>query len=105
MGLPFEALAELDMLFYSISTILKFAALVRLRSTMADFPRPFKIPLGDIGLKMMVVPPILICVFVVANCSTNTLLIAAAISVLGSLAYTIFVRPGEQRSQSLFAET
>jgi hypothetical protein len=35
------------MLFYNMSTLLKFAALVKLRYTQPLADRPFKIPLGN----------------------------------------------------------
>jgi hypothetical protein len=43
-------LAEADMFFYTASTVLKFSALVRLRTSMADMPRPFSIPGGTVGV-------------------------------------------------------
>lgn len=43
----FASLAEVDMLFYNMSTLMKFAALVRLRYMLPDADRPFKIPLGN----------------------------------------------------------
>jgi hypothetical protein len=43
----FAALAEVDMLFYNMSTLMKFAALIRLRYMLPHANRPFKIPLGN----------------------------------------------------------
>jgi amino acid transporter len=41
--LPFASLAEADMLFYNLSNILKFVALVKFRFSHPDMPRPYKV--------------------------------------------------------------
>lgn len=105
MYMPFAALAELDMFFYSLSTILKFLALLRLRSTMADWPRPFKIPLTDGNLKLASLPPILICAFIMMTCSYQTMGIGLIIMLASLVGYWIIIRPREQKSQPLFANS
>lgn len=39
---------QVDMLFYNMSTVLKFVVLLRFRYSRPDEDRPFKIPLGNI---------------------------------------------------------
>ena len=43
-GLTFERLITIDLLLWGLSLVLEFAALVRLRVTEPDLPRPFRIP-------------------------------------------------------------
>ena len=105
MYMPFGALAEVDMFFYSLSTILKFMALLRLRSTMGDLPRPFKIPLSDANLKLASLPPILICVFTMLNCSFLTVVLGSAIMATSMVGYWIVIRPREEKNQPLFANS
>ncbi len=44
LGLTFERLITIDLLLWGLSLMLEFAALVRLRQTEPDLPRPFRIP-------------------------------------------------------------
>jgi hypothetical protein len=37
------------MWFYGLSSVFKFTALCRLRYKMPDYPRPYKIPVGDVA--------------------------------------------------------
>lgn len=48
--LPFSKLVIIDVLIYSISLLLEFVALIRLRYTHPEMLRPFKIPGGKLGL-------------------------------------------------------
>eukprot|EP00899_Mesostigma_viride_P000199 jgi/Mesvir1/1017/Mv17551-RA.1 len=70
--LPFSALAEAEMWFYCVSTILKFAALVKLRERMPNDVRPYRIPLTDQQLLGFSVMPILLCFSVCVLSSTRT---------------------------------
>lgn len=65
----FSVLAEADMFFYTASTILKFGALVRLRTKMKDAPRPFSIPGGVYGVAAMSFAPVCLCMVTIATCS------------------------------------
>jgi hypothetical protein len=42
--------SKVDMLFYGLSTLLKFSSLVQLRFTEPDVFRPYQVPLGNITL-------------------------------------------------------
>ena len=55
MVLPFEALAEVEMWFYCLTTVLKFMSLVHLRHTAPGLPRPYKIPLSNHHLQLATV--------------------------------------------------
>mmetsp|Transcript_10957 Transcript_10957/g.18760 ORF Transcript_10957/g.18760 Transcript_10957/m.18760 type:complete len:493 (-) Transcript_10957:505-1983(-) len=70
--MPFEALAEAEMWFYCLSTILKFAALYKLRITQPDKPRPFKIPLSDKNIIWFCVCPVMLCVMLIMIAEVRT---------------------------------
>ena len=61
---PFEVLAELEMWFYSATTVMKFAALLKLREIAPAMRRPYRIPLDGIWLYLYCAPP-LVCCFIV----------------------------------------
>lgn len=75
MVLPFEALAEVEMWFYCLTTVLKFLSLVRLRHREPDLSRPYKIPLGTAGLQLATVPPLVCCFLVLGLCKPFTLIV------------------------------
>ncbi len=56
--LGFGKLIVLDALLYTLSLVLEFLALWRLRRREPELPRPFRIPGGSLGLVLVVVPPL-----------------------------------------------
>ena len=52
LGLTFERLITIDLLLWGLSLLLEFAALVRLRQTEPDLPRPFRIP-GPLAIPVL----------------------------------------------------
>lgn len=48
--LSFKKLVVINVLIYTVSLLLEFAALIRLRFTRPDLERPFKIPGGMVGI-------------------------------------------------------
>jgi amino acid transporter len=63
LGLGFERLVTLDVLVYGASLLLEFVALVVLRVTEPDLPRPFKVPGGMFGAILVGVLPALLLIF------------------------------------------
>jgi amino acid transporter len=63
LGLGFERLVTLDILIYGGSLLLEFVALVVLRFTEPDLPRPFKVPGGILGVVLLGVAPMLLLAF------------------------------------------
>ena len=53
---PFEVLAELEMWFYCATTVMKFAALLKLREVAPAMKRPYRIPLNGIWLHLHCAP-------------------------------------------------
>jgi amino acid transporter len=57
LGLGFQRLVQIDIILYSLSLVLEFAALVRLRIKEPDLARPFHIPGGLAGAIALGIPP------------------------------------------------
>ncbi len=56
--LGFGKLIVLDALLYTLSLVLEFLALWRLRQREPELPRPFRVPGGNLGLVLVVAPPL-----------------------------------------------
>jgi amino acid transporter len=67
LGLGFERLVTIDILVYGASLVLEFAALVTLRITEPNLPRPFKVPGGLFGAIFLGIFPTLLLIFSVVN--------------------------------------
>ena len=78
-----------------LAAALEFAACIRLRFSMPDLPRAYKIPLGSFALGAMLSVPIGISLFVcytTASQSYEALAVIGAGLTLGLLLYVPFVR-------------
>ena len=91
MVLPFEALAEVEMWFYCLTTVLKFMSLVRLRQREPNLPRPYKIPLITQHLQLAAVPPLVCCFLVMGLCKSFTLVVGFAGVTFSVLMYYLNV--------------
>ncbi len=67
LGFGFERLVTLDILIYGLSLLLEFVALVGLRITQPDLPRPFRVPGGMFGVVLVGVLPMLLLGFAVTH--------------------------------------
>lgn len=65
----FSRLAEVDMLFYCLSTVLKFAALYALRHKQPNLLRPYRIPLNGLPLAILCAFPSALCLLTASLCS------------------------------------
>jgi amino acid transporter len=63
LGLGFERLVTLDILIYGGSLLLEFIALVALRFTEPELPRPFRVPGGTFGAVLVGVLPMALLAF------------------------------------------
>jgi amino acid transporter len=93
MGLGFERTVMLDVLLTGLSILLEFAALISLRITEPDLPRPFRVPGGAAGLVLISAPP---AILIIISCarnhaerigSFNALTVGAAIVLAGVIVY------------------
>ncbi len=93
LGLGFERLVTLDILIYGASLLLEFVALVVLRFTEPDLPRPFKIPGGIFGVVLTGMLPMGLLVFAVTRSdreqilAMNSFVFGALIILAGFVAY------------------
>jgi amino acid transporter len=86
MCLCWMSFAEvIDMLnvLYCFAQLIEFAAFVQLRIKHPDLPRPFKIPLGTVGVSIMLLGPTFFCVVIIAISSTKTLVTIFCITLMG----------------------
>lgn len=65
-ALPFGKLVVIDILLYAAALSLEFVALLVLRKTAPDLPRPFKIPGGWLVLILITIAPMLFALAVLA---------------------------------------
>jgi len=95
LGLGFERLVTIDVLVYGASLFLEFLALVVLRITEPNMPRPFKVPGGTLGAIAIGVFPTLLLVFSIVRgeheriLGMSSLLFGILLIGAGFLAYGI----------------
>jgi amino acid transporter len=95
LGLGFERLVMLDIMIYGASLALEFVALVVLRFTEPDLPRPFKVPGGIFGAVLAGAIPMLLVAFAVLRSDReqilgmNSFLFGALTILAGFAAYAI----------------
>ena len=64
-ALPFAELISISMLFYGATTAFEFAALLVLRRSEPDTPRPFRIPVTRQWLPVAAAPPVMLCLLLI----------------------------------------
>jgi len=84
---PFQMLVEIDVTFYALSLIVQFGALFWLRIKEPNLNRPYKLPLGTIGVGIFVGPPIVLCILLVILTSNITKLVMLGVLVIGAGLY------------------
>lgn len=83
--LSFSEVIEMLNILYCIAQLIEFAAFVYLRIKMPDLDRPFKIPLGTVGVTAMLIVPAVFAVIIIAI-SSKLAFLTAIVTVLVSLA-------------------
>jgi len=89
---PFAALLKIDMFLYALSLVLEFGALIRLRMREPAAARPYRVPGGLPGTILLSVPPVALCIVLVAICPHPAQLLGLGITVAGWLVYAIGFR-------------
>ena len=95
LGFGFERLVTLDIMIYGASLSLEFAALVVLRFTEPDLPRPFKVPGGMFGVVLAGALPTLLLAFAIVRSDReqilgmNSFLFGALMIMAGFAVYAI----------------
>ena len=87
--LPFAELVEIAMLFYGACTLLLFLALIALRRTEPHTPRPYRVPLGDVGLAVAFTPAMLMCLLLIYLAPRGAWLLFAMSVALGCGTYCV----------------
>ncbi len=83
----FQDLIELDMFLYAAALILEFAALIWLRQSRPDLPRPYRVPFGFAGVIAVSIPPVALCLISMALSNSATRYASFAAIALGLLVY------------------
>jgi amino acid transporter len=95
LGLGFERLVTLDIMIYGASLLLEFLALIVLRVTKPDMPRPFRVPGGMAGAVLVGCLPMLLLGFAVTRSQpeqifgTSSFLFGILTILAGFVAYGI----------------
>jgi len=87
--LPFTLIMDTVVLLGSLSLLISFACLIKLRVSKPDMPRPFKIPLNYVGLSYVSVVGVAICIFNVIVADTIAQIGGAIMFVSGISFYFI----------------
>ncbi|EKX35162.1 hypothetical protein GUITHDRAFT_146664, partial [Guillardia theta CCMP2712] len=87
--LPFHEILICDNLLYCICLLMELAALVQLRVTHPELPRPFKIPLKIVPLAIMCILPASFCCFVLFTSSVKIILAALLLVGVGVILYGV----------------
>ncbi|WOK99056.1 putative polyamine transporter [Canna indica] len=81
--LSFQEIVAAENFLYCFGMLLEFIAFVRLRVKYPAVPRPYKIPLGTVGCTLMLVPPTLLIIVVLALSSLKVALVSFGAVVVG----------------------
>ena len=98
LGLGFERLVTLDILIYGGSLLLEFIALVVLRFTEPELPRPFRVPGGILGAVMAGVLPMALLAFAIVRSDheqilgMNSFVFGALIIAVGFVVFGVLER-------------
>ena len=88
----FETLIEANMLTYILKMLLEYAALIRLRFSEPEMPRPYRIRCGVPGLCLLFAPPLLLSCALASLAQPETLLATAGVLLLGVVVYALLRR-------------
>jgi amino acid transporter len=94
----FAFLIAIDVLLFVLSYVLIFVTVIVLRMREPELARPFRIPVGTVGMVVVAgVPTVVAMVFLVAS-GAETLAWGAAAAATGPAAYMLFTRRDRERS-------
>lgn len=85
-----EVVAMLNLL-YCYSQVIEFAAFLHLRVARPDLPRPFRIPIGTVGMSLLLALPMAFIVVVVYFSSALALSLSVMLCLLGVAMYYLLV--------------
>jgi amino acid transporter len=88
----FEALLVIDVLLFVMSYLLIFAASVALRSREPELERPFRVPLGTVGLAVFAAVPATVALVVLMANGVQALVVGTLAAATGPVAYALLRR-------------
>ncbi|CAL5003882.1 unnamed protein product [Urochloa decumbens] len=81
--MSFQEIIAAENYLYCFGMILEFIAFIKLRMTHPNASRPYKIPLGTIGAVLMIIPPALLIVVVMALASFKVMAVSIMAMIVG----------------------
>ena len=81
--MSFQEIIAAENYLYCFGMILEFIAFIKLRMTHLNASRPYKIPLGTIGAVLMIIPPALLIVVVMALASFKVMAVSIMAMIVG----------------------
>nr|AGT16030.1 permease [Saccharum hybrid cultivar R570] len=81
--MSFQEIVATENYLYCFGMILQFIAFVKLRVTHPNATRAYKVPLGTIDVVLMIIPPTLLIVVVMALASYNVMAVSIVVMVVG----------------------
>jgi amino acid transporter len=88
----FEALLVVDVFLFVAHYILVFVAGVVLRVREPELPRPFRVPVGTVGLAVVVGVPVLVGAFVMVANGAQYLIYGSLVALTGPVLYALAER-------------
>ncbi|XP_020581990.1 probable polyamine transporter At1g31830 isoform X2 [Phalaenopsis equestris] len=81
--LSFQEIVAAENFLYCFGMILEFVAFVRLRMKRPEAPRPYRIPLGTVGCILMLIPPTILIIVVLAFASFKVMVVSLFAMMVG----------------------
>ncbi|GMH23716.1 hypothetical protein Nepgr_025559 [Nepenthes gracilis] len=102
--MTFQEILEFLNFLYSAAMLLEFAAFIKLRISMPELQRPYRVPLQTFGATILCIPPAFLLVLVMCFASLKTLLISSIIVVLGFFLYPFLVQADSKEGRKVDTE-
>jgi amino acid transporter len=87
--MSFQEIVEFLNFLYCIGMLLEFAAFVWLRWSQPGLLRPYRVPLGTVGVTVMSVPATGLLLIVMCYASWKTVVVSVGLLILGFVTYPI----------------
>ena len=85
--IKYEYLAQLTVIFNLSSGLLRYITLVVLRYREKNTERPFSIPMGKVGVCLVVVPPFILGLFLLTIQTWKVWIVFGGVVILSSILY------------------
>ena len=99
--MSFSEVIDMLNVLYCIAQLVEFAAFVQLRIKYPDISRPYKVPLGTLGVSLMLLIPALFCIVIIALSSQTTLVTVFVLTLFGFV-LQLFLHVARERGWFVF---